>query len=58
MPDWRWLLDRNDTPWYPTARLFRQASVGDWTTVLDDVCAALKRFVEHGRPPVLRAGLS
>jgi tetratricopeptide (TPR) repeat protein len=43
--DWRWLLDRNDTPWYPTARLFRQANIGDWTTVLDDVCAALEQRV-------------
>jgi hypothetical protein len=43
--DWRWLLDRNDTPWYPTARLFRQVNADDWTTVLDDVCAALKRLV-------------
>jgi hypothetical protein len=46
--DWRWLLDRSDTPWYPTARLFRQANAGDWTTVLDDVCAALKRLVRSG----------
>ena len=29
-PDWRWLLDRNDSPWYPTMRLFRQSSTGDW----------------------------
>jgi hypothetical protein len=47
MSDWRWLLDRNDTPWYPTARLFRQVSMSDWTTVLDDVCTALKQIVEH-----------
>jgi len=48
MPDWRWLLDRNDSPWYPTARLFRQVNAGDWTTVLDDVCAALKQLVRSG----------
>jgi hypothetical protein len=47
MPDWRWLLDRNDSPWYPTARLFRQINAGDWTTVLDNVCAALKQLVEQ-----------
>ena len=33
-PDWRWLLDRDDSVWYPTARLFRQSSVGDWTSAL------------------------
>ena len=32
-PDWRWLLDRSDSPWYPTARLFRQISRGEWSTV-------------------------
>jgi hypothetical protein len=33
-PDFRWLLDREDSPWYPTARLFRQPSIGDWESVL------------------------
>jgi Tfp pilus assembly protein PilF len=33
VPDWRWLLDRDDSPWYPTMRLFRQATDGDWTSV-------------------------
>lgn len=32
--DWRWLLDRHDSPWYPSARLFRQEKVGDWDSVL------------------------
>jgi tetratricopeptide (TPR) repeat protein len=40
-PDWRWLLDRNDSPWYPTARLFRQARPGDWAGVIDHVIARL-----------------
>ena len=33
-PDWRWLLERDDLPWYPTARLFRQPQPGDWDGVI------------------------
>jgi tetratricopeptide (TPR) repeat protein len=40
-PDWRWLLDRDDSPWYPTLRLFRQSQAGDWSGVIDEVRAAL-----------------
>jgi tetratricopeptide (TPR) repeat protein len=40
-PDWRWLLDRADSPWYPTARLFRQPRIGDWDTVIAEVAQAL-----------------
>jgi tetratricopeptide (TPR) repeat protein len=36
-PDWRWLLDRQDSPWYPTARLYRQPAIGDWATVVERV---------------------
>ena len=38
---WRWMLERNDTPWYPRARLFRQPSLGDWDSVMETVRAAL-----------------
>ncbi|MCC7487798.1 MAG: tetratricopeptide repeat protein [Burkholderiales bacterium] len=47
-PDWRWLLEREDSPWYPTARLFRQRQWGDWDEVLERVAGALAGFV--GRP--------
>jgi ADP-heptose:LPS heptosyltransferase len=39
--DWRWLIERQDTPWYPTARLFRQSQPGAWAPVIADVAAAL-----------------
>lgn len=39
--DWRWMRHRSDSPWYPTARLFRQQSPGDWRNVLDAVFAEL-----------------
>ena len=40
-PDWRWLLDRTDSPWYPTATLFRQPAIGDWERVMVAVAEAL-----------------
>ncbi|MEA2738146.1 MAG: hypothetical protein QOH05_1453, partial [Acetobacteraceae bacterium] len=42
--DWRWLLDRPDTPWYPGARLFRQPAAGDWATVIEEVRHELRLF--------------
>lgn len=44
---WRWLLDREDSPWYPTARLFRQNSTRMWDNVIERVHAALQDFVDH-----------
>ncbi|QXE86212.1 tetratricopeptide repeat protein [Geomonas nitrogeniifigens] len=46
VPDWRWLLDRDDTPWYPTMRLFRQRSRGDWDGVLQRVAQALDQLAQ------------
>jgi hypothetical protein len=40
-PDWRWLLERDDNPWYPSARLFRQATPSDWASVVRQVVTAL-----------------
>jgi tetratricopeptide (TPR) repeat protein/glycosyltransferase involved in cell wall biosynthesis len=41
-PDWRWMLDRTDSPWYPTLRLFRQPKPGDWATVITTIVATLQ----------------
>ena len=41
LPDYRWLIGRGDSPWYPTARLFRQSEAGDWSTVFAQVRQAL-----------------
>jgi len=46
VPDWRWGLDRERTPWYGTARLFRQTRRGDWEGVLARVAAELKAWLE------------
>ena len=47
-PDWRWLLGRSDSPWYPTLRIFRQPRPGDWTSVVESVRAEL---ASHQAPP-------
>jgi ADP-heptose:LPS heptosyltransferase len=43
--DWRWFLDREDSPWYPTMRIFRQPKPGDWASVVQNVVTALREFV-------------
>ena len=66
MPDWRWLLEREDSPWYPTARLFRQQTLGDWEGVCDRIKTALQERVKTslqeragtGTPPLHRFSLS
>jgi hypothetical protein len=42
IPEWRWMADRADTPWYPTMRLFRQTTLGDWQSVFERMAHALK----------------
>ncbi len=44
-PDWRWLLHRSDSPWYPTLRLFRQTIPGDWVEVLGQISRALSAWL-------------
>ncbi len=44
LADWRWMQTVETTPWYPTARLFRQAKPGDWPEILDRVTAELQQF--------------
>ena len=43
---WRWLLDREDSPWYPTAKLFRQKMPGNWDDVIERVAAELRHLVK------------
>jgi Flp pilus assembly protein TadD len=47
-PDWRWLLAREDSPWYPTMRLFRQKTAADWRPVVNEVSAALRGLAARG----------
>jgi hypothetical protein len=49
VPDWRWLLDRSDSPWYPTMRLFRQPRPGAWPSVFADLALELRTLVQSRR---------
>ncbi len=44
VPAWRWMLDRSDSPWYPTMRLFRQPAMGDWNTPIAQAARALREL--------------
>lgn len=44
-PDWRWMLERRDTPWYPSARLFRQRTIYQWESVIDQITTELQDFL-------------
>ncbi|MES2932026.1 MAG: DUF5672 family protein [Pseudomonadota bacterium] len=46
-PDWRWQLKRDDTPWYPSLRLFRQHRIGDWADVFERVRQALQAMADE-----------
>ncbi len=49
VPDWRWLLDRSDSPWYPSLRLFRQTRLGAWDEVFDRMASELTNLVSSDR---------
>lgn len=52
VPDWRWMLGRTDSPWYPTMRLFRQTQTGDWKEVFERIADALRK--KSGAPALVR----
>jgi tetratricopeptide (TPR) repeat protein len=49
-PDWRWMQQRQDSPWYPTMRLFRQETAGDWQGVMTQVMQAIANLVHRAEP--------
>jgi ADP-heptose:LPS heptosyltransferase len=46
-PDWRWLLERNDSPLYPTVQLFSQSDAGAWATVITPLHGVLRDFLNQ-----------
>lgn len=59
VPDWRWFLDRSDSPWYPTMRLFRQQRRGDWAAVFSGIENELRELMaEQPKTPVNSAPLA
>jgi hypothetical protein len=48
VPDWRWMLERDDSPWYPTVRLFRQPQAGAWAPVFARMAPELRSMVRAG----------
>jgi len=54
-PDWRWMIERSDSPWYPSARLYRQTDYDNWQSVLEQVA---KDLIQPGTAAVAAAGVS
>jgi tetratricopeptide (TPR) repeat protein len=50
--EWRWLLDRDDSPWYPNLRIFRQVRMGDWSCVFANMAEVLRKWPVVTRPSV------
>jgi tetratricopeptide (TPR) repeat protein len=53
-PDWRWMLERTDSPWYPTATLYRQTALGDWNSVLQSIHRDLNAMEQRSTWGALR----
>lgn len=53
-PDWRWMIKRTDTPWYPNMRLFRQEESGDWDGVIAHIASELQKTVTEALTPALK----
>ena len=49
IPDWRWMLDRSDSPWYPTMTLYRQKSRGNWIDVFETIERDLRSLLQQKR---------
>jgi Flp pilus assembly protein TadD len=56
IPEWRWLLNREDSPWYPTMRLFRQPSPGDWNSVIARIADEIDKTQVMRKPIMTRSG--
>ena len=50
-PDWRWLLEREDSPWYPSMRLFRQTERGNWSEVFQRMAEVLEQWLAQAARP-------
>ena len=51
IPEWRWLLEREDSPWYPTMRLFRQSRFGQWSNVFERMAGELRQIASRRSTP-------
>jgi hypothetical protein len=52
VPDWRWMIDRHDSPWYPTLRLFRQPGFADWRGAFEDLRNYIAQEINPSRPSI------
>jgi len=58
IPDWRWLLNRNDSPWYKSAKLFRQKKEGLWTDVFNQIIQEINKLIDQPETSMLNSTLS